>query len=47
LKCEDGNSRALGPAASAFFAQLGIDLSELAVTPVENSRKERVGEIRI
>jgi L-asparaginase II len=47
LKAEDGNGRALGPAAAAFVAQLGLDLSELAVTPLENSRKERVGEIRI
>jgi L-asparaginase II len=47
LKCEDGNSRALGPAAAAFFEQLGLDLGELAVTPLQNSRKERVGEIRI
>jgi L-asparaginase II len=47
LKCEDGNGRALGPAAAAFFEQLGLDLSELDVTPLQNSRKERVGEIRI
>lgn len=47
LKCEDGNGRALGPAAAAFFARLDLDLSELSVLPLENSRKERVGEIRI
>ena len=47
LKAEDGNGRALGPAAAGFFAQIGLDLGELAVTPLENSRKERVGEIRI
>jgi L-asparaginase II len=47
LKCEDGNGRALGPAAAAFFAQLGLDLNELSVLPLANSRKERVGEIRI
>jgi L-asparaginase II len=47
LKSEDGNGRALGPAAAAFFAQLDLDLEELAVTPLENSRNERVGEIRI
>ena len=46
LKCEDGNGRALGPAAAAFFAQLDLDLNELSVLPLENSRKERVGEIR-
>jgi L-asparaginase II len=47
LKSADGNGRALGPAAAAFFAQLDLDLSELSVLPLENSRKERVGEIRI
>jgi L-asparaginase II len=47
LKSEDGNGRALGPAAAQLFSQLGLDLGELAVIPLENSRKERVGEIRI
>jgi L-asparaginase II len=47
LKCEDGSGRALGPAAAAFFAQLDLDLNELSVLPLQNSRKERVGEIRI
>ena len=47
LKAEDGNGRALGPAAAGFLAQIGLDLAELAATPLENSRKERVGEIRI
>ena len=47
LKAGDGNTRALGPAAAHFFAMLGFDLGELAVTPLENSRKEDVGEIRI
>ena len=46
LKSEDGNGRALGPATAAFFEELDLDLGELAVTPLENSRKERVGEIR-
>jgi L-asparaginase II len=47
LKAEDGNGRALGPAAAAFFAQLDLDLNELSVLPLESSRNERVGEIRI
>jgi len=47
LKSEDGNGRALGPAAAAFFARLDLDLDELSVLPLENSLKERVGEIRI
>jgi L-asparaginase II len=45
LKAEDGNGRALGPAAAAFFRRLDLDLADLAVTPLENSRGERVGEI--
>jgi len=45
LKAEDGNGRALGPAAAAFFRQLDLDLSDLAVVPLENSRGELVGEI--
>ena len=47
LKAMDGNSRALGPAVAHFLALLGHDLEELTVTPLENSRKERVGEVRI
>jgi L-asparaginase II len=47
LKAEDGNSRGLGPAAASFLARLDRDLSDLAVVPVENSRGETVGEIRV
>src|SRR4051794_29360583 len=47
LKAEDGNSRALAPAAAAFFEQLDLDLGELAVVPLANSRNEHVGEVRI
>jgi L-asparaginase II len=46
LKAEDGTGRALGPAAAAFAERLDRDLSELEVLPLENSRGERVGEIR-
>jgi len=45
LKSEDGSSRALAPALAAFLAPLGVDLPDLAVTPITNSRGERVGEI--
>jgi L-asparaginase II len=45
IKCEDGNGRALGPAAHAFFARLDLDLGDLAELPLQNSRGERVGEI--
>jgi L-asparaginase II len=46
LKVEDGNSRAVGPALSAFLGRLGHPVDELAAAPVENSRGEIVGEIR-
>jgi L-asparaginase II len=45
LKAEDGNSRALGPAAHAFFARLGRPIDDLEVVPVSNSRGDRVGEL--
>ena len=45
LKSEDGNGRALGPAAHAFFRRLGLEVPELEVLPLRNSRGERVGEI--
>ena len=32
-KADDGNGRALGPAAAQVFAQLDLDLGELAITP--------------
>jgi L-asparaginase II len=47
LKAEDGNGRGLGPAAATFGGRLGLDLSDLAVVPLENSRGEIVGEIRV
>ena len=45
LKVEDGSSRPLGPAVAAFLARLGVQVPELAVAPMSNSRGERVGEI--
>lgn len=41
LKVEDGNGRATGPALAAFLE----GPEELAVSPLENSRGERVGEL--
>jgi L-asparaginase II len=46
LKAEDGNGRGLGPAAAVFFRQLELDLGDLAVITLENSRGEPVGEVR-
>jgi L-asparaginase II len=45
LKAEDGSSRPLGPAVAAFLAGLDVEVPDLAVAPVSNSRGERVGEI--
>jgi L-asparaginase II len=47
LKVEDGAMRAVRPALAAFLQRLGHDLGEEAVVPVENSRGERVGELRV
>jgi L-asparaginase II len=45
VKTDDGASRAHAPALAAVLAQLGLDLPELAVRPLVNTRGERVGEI--
>jgi L-asparaginase II len=45
LKTEDGASRAHAPALAAFLRQLGVDLPELAMRPVLNTRGEHVGEL--
>ena len=49
LKVEDGRDRARGPALAACLGMLeiGADLPQLAVRPVENSRGEQVGYVRI
>jgi L-asparaginase II len=47
LKAEDGNGRGLGAAAAAFLSRFELDLDDLAVVPIENSRGERVGEISV
>jgi L-asparaginase II len=46
LKIEDGNGRAVGPAAAAFLARLGYPVEKLEQAPVVNSRGDVVGEIR-
>jgi L-asparaginase II len=45
LKSEDGASRPLGPALAVFLETLGLDLPELRIRPVTNSRGERVGDL--
>ena len=45
LKTEDGASRAHAPALAPFLAPLGVDLPNLAVRPILNTRGERVGEV--
>ncbi|HVH50556.1 MAG TPA: asparaginase [Gaiellaceae bacterium] len=44
LKCDDGASRPLAPAAAAFLAPFAADIAPLADAPIVNSRGERVGE---
>jgi L-asparaginase II len=46
LKVEDGATRASGPAVAELLRRLGDEVPELAVVPLENSRGERVGELR-
>jgi L-asparaginase II len=47
LKVEDGAQRPIRSALAAFLEQLGFDAGELANVPVENSRGEVVGELRV
>jgi L-asparaginase II len=47
LKAEDGATRPLGPALAAFLAPLGVALPGLETHPIENSRGEVVGELRV
>ena len=47
LKVEDGTARALHPALAAFLGQLGFDADGLGDSPVENSRGESVGHLRV
>jgi L-asparaginase II len=47
LKVEDGAGRAVRPALAGFLRRLGYDLPQVEVISVENSRGERVGEIRL
>jgi L-asparaginase II len=47
LKAEDGTQRPLRSALAAFLEVLGQDAGELGHVPVENSRGEVVGELRV
>ena len=47
LKVEDGAGRAVRSALAAFLGLLGLETGDLAVVPVENSRGEVVGELRV
>jgi L-asparaginase II len=47
LKVEDGAQRPLGPALAAFLDQLGLESGSLADAPIENSRGEVVGALRV
>lgn len=45
LKAADGASRPLGPALAVFLGRLGVDVPDLAVLPLANTRGEPVGEV--
>ena len=47
LKCEDGATRPLAPAAAAFLRPFAADLAALADAPIRNSLGERVGECTV
>jgi L-asparaginase II len=47
LKVEDGGQRALRPALARFLHSLGVDAAELGAVPLQNSRGEVVGELRV
>jgi L-asparaginase II len=47
LKAADGAWRAIAPAAAQFFGRLGLAVDTLRAVPVENSRREVVGEISV
>ncbi len=46
LKVEDGNTRAVRSGLAEFLGRLGVDTGDLGVVQLENSRGERVGELR-
>jgi L-asparaginase II len=46
LKVEDGNTRAVRSGLATFLGRLAIDTGDLGAVTVEDSRGERVGEIR-
>jgi len=47
LKVEDGAQRPIRSSLAAFLARLGFETGDLAAVPVENSRGEVVGELRV
>jgi L-asparaginase len=47
LKAEDGNTRALRPAAAELLRRLGFEAPGLGVVAVENGLGEVVGELRV
>ena len=47
LKVEDGGQRPLRSGVATFLVQLGFAAGDLATVPIENSRGEVVGELRV
>lgn len=47
LKVEDGSFRAILPALAEFLARLGLEIDDYREVPLENSRGELVGALRV
>ncbi len=47
LKVEDGSFRAILPALAEFLARLGVEIDDYREVPLENSRGEVVGALRV
>jgi L-asparaginase len=47
VKVEDGAQRAVRPALAELLRRLGVEPGRLAETPLTNSRREVVGELRV
>ena len=47
LKAEDGGQRPLRSGLATFLELLGLATGDLAHAPIENSRGEVVGELRV
>jgi len=47
VKSEDGGYRAVGPAVARFLVEVGLELPELGVATIHNTRGEPVGRLEV